>query len=691
MSPRSERAARPLGVVFLAVLLLAVTGCGEAERRSRAEPFRFAGCDQTRGDAVRLTERLLLRFTAPVDPGTLRPETIRITRQAFGETNVEDVRGTYRLVGRGDVVAFVPQVPLRSDLSDGGLKPESSYLVRIAGYPRPDGLRALDGRLLEESATFAFRTVGRGQVHELFALGDPWPGDELPLVPRVVPEQDVEHNVHAWADAETWLLVFDAPLRPDSLGPRSVRLIQEPRDASSPLASAPPAEWPAEELIPVALRLLRADEARSRWQQDEIPLPAGAPIDPLWLVDGCVLELRPQFPSPPSAGSRFFLAFERPAMEQGIARGPDGFLTPPGPLGYAGVPLQLGRNHFVVTMLERPAASRTLSYDFLPGELLGPDDGELGLPPADGVLRTWEGVAEAMLAEECGDGRDGEPDLTVLGHELRLEAGNRPSQVARWIVPAGASVGFVGGASPVLRSQGRISMQGEVRIEGPGPEAPARESELPRMDAGFTAALRDCTERGLPCACFVAGGELLWDGPLDAPGRIVILASSNRVRLSSSATIRAAALLVFAPAHPAGPGAVALGCGPDPERLPEQVLVGDGRFRFDRELRPRVPLRFRAIGPSVPFGDLRRVFEPVATARLALAGGRESDVRSYVQVGEGSRRWEGVARPLKPGSPLDLPRAPRARVALEIELFPRDAEGRETPSVQVDRLEVLLR
>lgn len=691
MCPRRERTARLLHAVIAAVLLGIVAGCGEDELRARAEPFRFTGCDQSQGESVRLTERLLLRFTAPVDPGTLRPETIRITRLAFGETSAEDVRGTYRLVGRGDVVAFVPQVPLRADLSDGGLRPDSSYFVRIAGYPRPDGLRALDGRLLEESATFAFRTVGRGQVRELFSLGDPWPGDALPLVPRVVPEQDVEHNVHAWADAETWFLVFDAPLRPDSLGPRSVRLIEEPRDASSPLASAPPSDWPAEELIPVALRLLRADEARARWQQDEIPLPAGAPIDPLWLVDGCVLELRPQFPSPPSAGSRYFLAFERPEVDQGLTRGPDGFLIPPGPLGYAGVPLQLGQNHFVVTMLERPASSRTLSYDFLAGELLGADDGELLLPPADGVLRTWEGIAEAVLAEECGDGRDGEPEPPTLGQELLLGREDGPVQFARWIVPTGARVAFVDGSSLLLRSQGRISMHGLVRVESPGTAATARELQLPGTELGLSNALRDCAERGLPFFCLVAGGELVWDGPLEAPDRIVILASSNRVRLSPSATIRAAALVVFVPAHPAGLGAVAHGVGPDPERLPERVVVADGRFRFDRDLRPRVPLRFRALGASVPFGDLRRLFEPVATAHLALAAGRDSDVRSYVQVGEGPRRWEGIARLLRPSIPLTLPRAARARVALEIELLPRDADGRAAPGVQVDRLEVLLR
>ena len=236
---RRFAAARALHAV-VAVAALVVTclasACSDPAERSRPVSFRFLGCDQAGGDAVRLNDALWLRFSAPVDPGTLRPETIRIARLVAGEPSTENVAGTYRLIGRGNVVAFVPEVPLRPDLEDGGLKPDSMYRVRIAGYPRPDGLRALEGQLLEESAVIEFRTVGKGEVKRLFTLGDrTWPGDDLPHLPRVIPQQDFDHNVHAWTDAETWFLLFDSPLRPDSLGPRSVRLVQEPRDSSSPL------------------------------------------------------------------------------------------------------------------------------------------------------------------------------------------------------------------------------------------------------------------------------------------------------------------------------------------------------------------------------------------------------------------------------------------------------------------------
>ncbi|MBL8899479.1 MAG: hypothetical protein JNM84_17715 [Planctomycetes bacterium] len=645
---------------------------------------------------MRLNDALWLRFSAPVDPGTLRPETIRIARLVAGEPSTENVAGTYRLIGRGNVVAFVPEVPLRPDLEDGGLKPDSMYRVRIAGYPRPDGLRALEGQLLEESAVIEFRTVGKGEVKRLFTLGDrTWPGDDLPHLPRVIPQQDFDHNVHAWTDAETWFLLFDSPLRPDSLGPRSVRLVQEPRDSSSPLFQQAPHEWPAEELIPVAMRLLRAEEARRRWDEGEIPLPAGLSFDPQWLVDGCALELRPQFVAPPTAGTRFFLAFDRPADDVPLQRASDGYLVPAGLRGYGSVPLQPDQNYFVVTLLERPVRSRALSFDFLPREQLAPDDGELGLAPADGVLRTWEGVAEAMLAEEGGDGSDEELPRAAPGEKLRIETsgkGVRGLQTSRAIVPSGCCASIGAERLAVLRSQGRLGMHGQFEVAAPEGPLLAPLGSVPRVEAGFDAALRQLADEGTPAVVFVASGELTWDGRLDAPGRVVVLASSNRVRLSPLAEIRAEALWIFAPEHPAGISAMVSGLSVDAAALPSIVHVRDGRFRFDRSLRPAVPLRFRAVGPGVPFGDLRRVFEPAAIAHLWLARGREADVRAYVQVGEGPRAWEGIARRLRPEFPLALPRQPRARIALEIELFP--AQGRDDDAAghaQVDRLEVLLR
>ncbi|MBK9388437.1 MAG: hypothetical protein IPN34_26760 [Planctomycetes bacterium] len=697
-APRCPQRARPRQVLayLLALAVGALSGaCGDGADQAPPAAFRFLGCDQAGRDSLHLNTELWLRFSAPVDPGTLRPETIRIARLEAGEPSSAIVAGRYRLIGRGNVIAFVPDVPLRPDLEDGGLRPDSTYRVRIAGYPRPDGLRALGGELLAESAVFEFRTVGRGEVKRLFALGDAtWPRDELAHVPRVVPEQDFDHNLHAWSDAETWLLIFDSPLRPDSLGSRSVRLVPEPKDPSSPLLQKPLADWPAEELIPVAMRLLRAEEARRRWQQDEIPLP-GAPIDPRWLVDGCVLELRPQFVSPPSAGARFYLAFERPADDGVIHLSADGFLVPPGPLGYGSVPIQLGQNYFVVTLLERPLRSRTLSFDFLPREQLAPDDGELGLAPADGVLRTWEGVAEAVLSSEGGDGSAGELTRAAAGEALRLDLGaqgQRGLQLARCVLPSGCCASI--GAEPlaVLRSQGRLGIHGQLEIGAPQTAVDARALPEPREGAGFEEVLRQLSDAGFATFALASSGELLLDGRLEAPGRVVLLASSNRVRLTPLAVVRAAALWVFAPENPAGLAAVGVGVGAEADALPAIVRLREGRFHFDRSLRPTVPLRFRAVGPSVPFGDLRRVFEPAAIAHLWLARGREADVRAYVQVGEGPRSWEGIARALRPEFPLALPRQPRARIALEVELFP--AQGGDAGSVvhaQIDRLEVLLR
>ncbi|MFT7541919.1 MAG: hypothetical protein ACI9K5_002894 [Gammaproteobacteria bacterium] len=129
------------------------------------------GFSQADGRGVRLNETLRFQFSQSVDRASITGSSF-----AVEGPNGEPVRGTVQQ--RASTLQFVPDLPLRDDLIDGGLLPGRTYTVRLLGFPAPDGIRGVGGEPLSQSFVFHFKTAGAGGDDAVFV---PPISGELPL------------------------------------------------------------------------------------------------------------------------------------------------------------------------------------------------------------------------------------------------------------------------------------------------------------------------------------------------------------------------------------------------------------------------------------------------------------------------------------------------------------------------------
>jgi len=223
--------------LLLGVLL--VLACGS---RPEDEPLVLLEFRQNELDSVALNEELLFFFSRDLDPASVTSDSLRVIDAAG-----RDVPGERRL--RGDALSFLPELPCRPDLSDGGFRPGSEYSVILGGFPRPDGLRALDGALLSASLRLDFRTASLEQGTVLFL--DPF-APPFPLRIRAKGSERLE--------LEDGRLVLEA---------------REPLDPSQvPSARFELRRRGLEEVVPARLELVH--NRRDSSELHVIPLAAGA-------------------------------------------------------------------------------------------------------------------------------------------------------------------------------------------------------------------------------------------------------------------------------------------------------------------------------------------------------------------------------------------------------------------------------
>lgn len=131
----------------LAATLFAAAAC------TRVAPLELLRHDAGPARGTRLNEPIVLEFSAKIDPGSVRAETIRVVRARDGAA----VAGRLSVDAAG--VTFAPKVACRPNLSDGGFQPGERYRVEVPGLPRIACVRSLDGALLDGGAAFEFTTV----------------------------------------------------------------------------------------------------------------------------------------------------------------------------------------------------------------------------------------------------------------------------------------------------------------------------------------------------------------------------------------------------------------------------------------------------------------------------------------------------------------------------------------------------
>jgi hypothetical protein len=203
--------------VLCCLLVAAVSACGP--QAAPTPPFAVARISpEPAAGPLLLNDALTVYFAAPVNP-------LSVTADSF--TVVDDrghrVPGTLR--SGVDWVSFQPLPPVLPALDDGSFLPGASYELRIAGSPRPDAVRASDGRRLASPFVMPFRAAQRDEAPPGLAAPLRPPANDLPFLLR-----PVEGIPQVPADAPRLLLAFTQPLLPSSVGPSAfaVTLLDQP-------------------------------------------------------------------------------------------------------------------------------------------------------------------------------------------------------------------------------------------------------------------------------------------------------------------------------------------------------------------------------------------------------------------------------------------------------------------------------
>lgn len=470
-------------------------------------------------DAVRLNEDLVFHFSGEVDRSSVTHDSVRVT-----SSDGTPARG--RLVVNGTRVRFVPATVLAPDLSDGGYTPDTRYRVEIAGFPRPDCLRGLDGAPLAATYSFEFHTVAVGAGP---AFEDPDPDRVRPLrlfpAPQPAPFGGPELHYEI-APSDSIYLRCDEALDPATLidGAFALRPRRGPEVA---LRTRLIENEPDAALRPRPVRA-HSSVAAEVWQRE--PRAALVELTPATRLTGgdsnpWRLVFRPEV--------RTLQVITR-AFAPGWPALP---IVLPG--DRSGMPRDLGGRPVwepalvlvLVSVVDRgrDAGRGAWLEEFVDTQLRS----TIAVPGCDGTA-TWSdtGRVEFRFPRSAGDGRHGQVEL--VGPETR-----RDIHALRIEVPVGATCRLDSGPGPVvLRTQGSMHIRG--RLE---------RSTSSRSTMTFQReALSTWLERALalPAAAaahdadwtvLVAGGDLFIEGDIDVSTPLLLVAG-GRIRVTG--TVRSA-------------------------------------------------------------------------------------------------------------------------------------------------------
>lgn len=234
------------------------------------EPFRITRVSpqlDAQSPRLLLNDSITVYFSADVLPVSVTSDSVTL----LDERGLS-IPGSLR-VG-ANWVTFQPTPPVTAELNDGSFRPGGAYWLMVAGSPRPDAVRAADGRRLADAAAYPVRIADRDDR----PLGLPAPlrppANDLPFVLREVLQQ-------LPADAPRLRLQFTQPLLPASVTAGAFEITS--------LEGGPPFA----ELVPRSVRVVPPQ------------LSSGRPEDPVGAVveidlgatprtrDGLAVPLRP--------------------------------------------------------------------------------------------------------------------------------------------------------------------------------------------------------------------------------------------------------------------------------------------------------------------------------------------------------------------------------------------------------------
>jgi hypothetical protein len=140
-------------VLLLAVALtvsVSMTSCGGGAGGQDPD-LVLVGFNLPNISGIPLNEALIFTFSAPVNPLSITPDTLRVvgTEGPFFETTVVD----------GNLVALLPRSPNFDTYEDAGLLPDIDYSVSMTVFPAVTTIETLTGKPLLEAEGFTFTTL----------------------------------------------------------------------------------------------------------------------------------------------------------------------------------------------------------------------------------------------------------------------------------------------------------------------------------------------------------------------------------------------------------------------------------------------------------------------------------------------------------------------------------------------------
>lgn len=160
-----------------------------------------------------LNDAVTVYFTADVQPVSVTANSVTMV-----DEQGQAVPGTLR-VG-SNWVSFQPLPPVTPELADGSFRPGAAYQLLVAGAPRPDAVRSLDGRRLAAATAFPVRIAGAADRPAGLVAPLRPATNGIPFVLR--PHDQVAQPLPA--DAPRLWLYFTQPLLPASVTPAAFQI-----------------------------------------------------------------------------------------------------------------------------------------------------------------------------------------------------------------------------------------------------------------------------------------------------------------------------------------------------------------------------------------------------------------------------------------------------------------------------------
>ena len=626
---------RRLGAIA-ALLVAGLSGCqpdaGEGRRMSLESAAPRPG-----GSALLLNDTIRLTFSEPVDPSSVTRRSVRLEDVETGRV----AEGDWQIDGR--LVRFVPEGVRRPGLSGGGLLPGRQYRLTVVGFPMLGAVRSVSGSSLERSTSLDYSVVplgpDGGQV-----LRDASPGRAALLRVAAGDQGSAETLPLPWDEALE--LRCDEPVDPRTIDPADYEFRLAPM--RGPGTRAPG--------VSPAIRVARIELSSNRSEE----------LSGVSIGAGARLRFHPETPFPVASG-RGAAVFE--LRQRGTAAG--------GIRDFSGT--SIGRpqrpiRFFVARWdLRSPEGANSYTFEFA-------DD--LDFVPvldraSDGTARwSGNGRVDVRFPAAAGGGSAGEVTLGATEERADIEA-------VRLTLPEGVRTELEGSGLVVLRSQGRIDLDGALFRAAPAEPPPGMwdpsQLFLPVKDTeSLSAWLRRARELDHPWTVIIAGGDLVVRGAIDV-GTPLLLVAGGRIRGAGRPRAAAGQLWLLGEG-----GGFELPHQWDPNASPNVVPP----LTIDEPIRnPLVrPLTFVALSSPVPKGQRPRLWLDADVLGHRGAGGdyRVQFMRADVLQG-GEQGLLEADRFDQPGLVVDPGGGAPVRMRVELTVHPR--RGPWDPPY-VDRVEL---